>query len=302
MQEILTRAGCFVAIIVLGYLLRRIGWFKKEDFDPISTIVIRVTLPAAIIVSFNGRHIDLSLLVLILLGFLTGLIYMILGYLMNLRHGRGQKAFDVLNLPGYNIGCFTQPFVQSFLGSTGVVITSLFDTGNAIVCLGGAYGVANLIKDGSKFSVMRVVRTLLKSVPFDTYLIMLALCLMNISLPGPVASLAQTIADASPFMAMFMLGVGFELQADREHIKYIVKYMLIRYSLAVVFALLFYYCTSFSLEIRQTLAILVFAPFCSSAPAFTAELKEDVGLASAINSISIIISVVIIVTMISVML
>lgn len=302
MQEILTRAGCFVAIILLGYFLRRIGWFKEEDFSVISTIVLKITLPAAIIVSFNGSSIDLSMLSIILLGFGGGFIYMLIGFLMNLRKGRAEKAYDVLNLPGYNIGNFTLPFVQSFMGSTGVIVTSLFDTGNAVVCLGGAYGVASLIKDGARFSVKRVLKTLLKSVPFCTYLIMLALCLLNISLPGPVASLAQTIANAAPFMAMFMIGVGFKLEADRAHIRYIVKYMLIRYSVATVLALVLYYCTGFSLEIRQTMAILVFAPFCTSAPAFTAELGEDVGLSSAINSISIIISVTIIITLVSVML
>jgi hypothetical protein len=33
MHEILVRAGCFVAIIILGYTLRRIGFFKAEDFS-----------------------------------------------------------------------------------------------------------------------------------------------------------------------------------------------------------------------------------------------------------------------------
>ena len=32
MIDILTRAGCFVAIILLGVILRRVGFFKREDF------------------------------------------------------------------------------------------------------------------------------------------------------------------------------------------------------------------------------------------------------------------------------
>ena len=32
MQEILGRAGCFIAIIVLGYVLRKINFFKESDF------------------------------------------------------------------------------------------------------------------------------------------------------------------------------------------------------------------------------------------------------------------------------
>lgn len=56
MLEILIRAGSFVAIIVLGYVLRRIGVFKKEDFSTLSAIVIKITLPAAIITSFAARR------------------------------------------------------------------------------------------------------------------------------------------------------------------------------------------------------------------------------------------------------
>ena len=301
MQEILIRAGCFVAIIILGVLLRRIGWFQEKDFSVLSTVVLKLTLPASIVVSFNGSKIDMSLLILILLGLGGGLIYMGLGYLINLRRGSSERAFAVLNMAGYNIGNFTMPFVQSFLGSSGVIITSLFDTGNAMVCLGGAYGVAGMVKDGSRFSVVRVVKTVFKSVPFCTYLVMLALCLMKLSLPGAVMSFVQIIANAAPFMAMLMIGVGFRLKLDKANLGYIVKYILIRYGVAAILACLIYFCTGFSFEVRRTLVILVFAPFCTAAPAFTSALGEDVGLSSAINSISIIVSIVIDVALLSVM-
>ncbi|MBQ3258329.1 MAG: hypothetical protein IJA67_13095 [Oscillospiraceae bacterium] len=67
MQDILIKAGCFVAIIILGYTMKRIGVLKQEDFMVLSKIVIRITTPAAIAVSFAGKVIDLSLLLLILL-------------------------------------------------------------------------------------------------------------------------------------------------------------------------------------------------------------------------------------------
>ena len=55
MQEILVRAGCFVAIILLGYTLRKVGYFKSEDFSVLSKIVIKITLPASIVYSFSGK-------------------------------------------------------------------------------------------------------------------------------------------------------------------------------------------------------------------------------------------------------
>ena len=62
MADILIKAGCYIAIILLGIVLRRVGFFKKEDFNVLAKIVIRITLPAAIIVSTAGRQISISML------------------------------------------------------------------------------------------------------------------------------------------------------------------------------------------------------------------------------------------------
>ena len=193
MLEILTRAGCFIAIIILGYTLRRVGFFKEDDFKVLSKIVLKITLPAAIITSFAGKSIDINMLSIVLVGFGGGLLYMGLGYVINKRQSREQQAFGILNLSGYNIGNFTMPFVQSFLGPIGVITTSVYDVGNAFVCLGGAFSVASIVKGNSGFSIKKILKTLTKSVAFDCYLIMIVLSLANISLPNAVVSLAEII-------------------------------------------------------------------------------------------------------------
>lgn len=222
---------------------------------------------------------------------------------MNAKASREKKAFEILNLSGYNIGNFTLPFVQSFLGPSGVVITSLFDTGNAVICLGGAYSGAAMAKgEGKGLPVVRIAKTLIKSVPFDTYMIMTALCLLGIRLPEQAISFAGIIADSNAFMAMLMIGVGFKLSGDKAQMGTIVKLMAVRYGVAAVLSACFYFLLPMPLEYRQTLAILVFAPIASAAPAFTADLKGDIGLSSAINSISILISICCIVAVVGLVL
>ena len=49
MQDILVRAGCFVAIIILGWFLRKINFMDETAFPVLSKIVIKITLPAAIV-------------------------------------------------------------------------------------------------------------------------------------------------------------------------------------------------------------------------------------------------------------
>ena len=295
MQEILGRAGCFIAIIVLGYVLRKKNYFKEGDFTVLSKIVLRITLPAAIVYSFAGKEIDLALLSLALISLAQGIIYMLVMYLLNSKRGKEAQAFEMLNTAGSNIGNFTMPFAQGFLGPMGVITTSLFDVGNACICLGGAYSMASIVKGGGKFSPMKILKALTKSVAFDCYVIMVFLTIFKIQLPNVVVSFAEIIANGNAFLAMLMIGVGFKLNGDRSQIGSIIRILSVRYAVALVIALGCYFLLPFSLEVRQALVILAFSPIASAAPAFTGDLKGDVGLSSAVNSISIVCSIVFIV-------
>ncbi|MBP3656753.1 MAG: AEC family transporter [Clostridia bacterium] len=302
MLSILMRAGSFIAIIALGYLLRKAGFFKAEDFDTLAKISIRITLPCAIITSFAGKEIDMALLSLPLMALACGAVYIAIGFMMNRGNDREIRAFDMLNLAGYNIGTFVIPFAQSFLGAMGVVAVSIFDTGNAVICLGGAYSLASMVKDGSGFSLRRLARALGTSVPFVTYILMLSMNLLSLPVPAFVRSVAEVGSGANAFVAMLMIGVGFRLEANRSQLGHIARIIGIRYALATVFALCFYFLTPFALEIRQALVILAFAPIGSAVPAFTREMKSDAGLSSAINSIAMVISITVIVSLLLIML
>ena len=301
MLDIIVRAGSFIAIIALGFILRRIGFFKEQDFDILAKICIRITLPCAIITSFSGKTIDPALLTLPLMALACGAIYIALGYVFNRKRDRETQAFSMLNLAGYNIGTFVIPFAQSFLGPMGVVAVSIFDTGNAVICLGGGYSVASMVKDGGGFSARRLARSLGTSVPFITYMTMLVMNLVHLNVPGFVLSVAEVGSGANAFMAMLMIGVGFRLSADRTQLAKIGRLLAVRYTVAAVYALAFYFLTPFALEIRQALVLLAFAPIGSAVPAFTREMDSDVGLSSAINSIAMVISIAIIVVLLVVM-
>ena len=302
MAEILTRAGCFVAIILLGFVLRRVGFFKEGDFRVLSQITLKITLPAAVVVSFSEMTVELSMLYIVLLALGGGLLYIAAAFLINIRSDRTQRAFDVLNLPGYNIGLFAMPFVQSFLGPVGAVTTSLFDVGNAFVCLGGSYGVASSVKEGGSISFNRIGKALLTSVPFMTYVVMITLNLTGLRLPDVVLSFADIIRSANTFMAMLMIGVGFQLQINGRKLWQIAKLVTLRYLIAAGLAAIFYFVLPFSLEIRQTLVLLAFSPIGAAVPAFTGEMKGDVGLSSAVNSVCILCSIVFMTVLMLVML
>lgn len=293
MTDILIKAIAFASIILVGYLLRQKGFFKEEDFYVLSKIVLKITLPAAIVANFSTMELEVSMLSICLFGLSGGVILIGFIWLINTGKPNERKGFDVLNVAGYNIGNFTMPFIQGFLGTTGLAAASLFDTGNSIICLGGACSMAMAaMRTGQKQTIRDLVRPLLKSVPFIAYVTMTILTLMNIRLPKICISFAQTVGGANAFLALLMVGVGFKLSFQPDKIATIFRVLSVRYGISIVLAVVFYLFAPFELEIRQAFAVLVFSPIASAAPAYAGELGMDVGLSSVINSLSVVISII----------
>ena len=289
MSAVLLKAGCFFLIILMGYGLKKIGLLHQTDLPVFSKLVTKITLPAAIIHNFSQATMDVSMLVIVLIGFLCSGAYAVIGYGLFARGTREQKAFGLVNASGYNIGCFTMPFVQGFLGAPGVACTSLFDTGNAVVCTGGSYAVAMSVAgkggNGDKHQIRRIVVQLLKSVPFDCYVIMTALTMAGLRLPVFADQVAETVGNANTFLSMTMIGLGLELHMTREQTGSVAKILGTRFVISAVLAVLFY-------QFRRTLAILMFGPVSALGVAYTSMLDGDINLASAVNSASIILGIV----------
>lgn len=290
---VLMKALAFISIILLGYVLKKKGFFHAKDFFLLSRIVIKITLPSAIVANFSKISMDTSMLILCVCGIICNVVMVTIGYTINIRKSGERKAFDMLNLSGYNIGNFTMPFVQSFLGPVGFAATSLFDAGNAVMCTGVTFSLASAVNgEDEKASLLTIVKTLFSSIPFDAYIVMTLLAVLNLKLPGVLISFAETAGGANAFLALLMLGIGFEIHADREKLTEIVKVLFIRYGVAIALSVGFYKLAPFSMEIRQALAIVVLGPVSSVSPAFTGKIDGDVELASAINSLSIIVSII----------
>lgn len=293
MEVVLMKAFAFVFIIAMGYGLKRKGFFHAQDFYLLSKINIRITLPAAIIANFSKISMDMSMLIICIVGIACNAATMAVGYLISIGKERDEKAFDMLNLSGYNIGSFTTPFVQNFLGPVGVAATSLFDTGNAVMCTGLNFTVASMVSGGEeKPSPAGILRSLLSSLPFDVYLVMTTLTMLKLRIPQAAVTVAETIGGANAFVAMLMIGIGFEIRADKEKLKLMARILAVRFGMAAALALGFYFLAPFELEVRQAIAICVIGPITSVCPAYVGRLKGDIELSSAINSLAILIGVV----------
>ena len=184
MEEALFKVLSFITFIMLGYLLRRLSILKAETFRVLSGIVFYITLPCIIITSINGVPVTSEMLWLVALGALCNVLMVATGYGMTHGKARQERAFSMLNLSGYNIGTFAMPFVAGFLPPTGFLATCLFDAGNAIMCTGGTYALANSVTDASQhLSIKSFLRNVFSSIPFCIYLIMIVMAFLHLALP-----------------------------------------------------------------------------------------------------------------------
>lgn len=291
----LTRPMSYVLVILLGYALKRAGFFGREDHRLLSKIMINITLPCAVVQAFDGFVREGQMFLIVGIGFLCAFLPMAIMYLCTRGVNTRTRAYRMLNIGGYNIGCFSLPLVQAFFGSAGVVAACMFDTGNAVMMTGGSYAMTStLLKTGGeeRESMGQILLKFLKSAPFDTYMVMIALAAVGISLPDAVFALVSPAAQANGFVAMLMIGMMFEPAGDPCLLKETARELLWRYAFAAVFALAIYFLTPFDVVVRQTLCVICFAPLSSLAPIYTDRCHSDVALAGFTNSASIAVSLV----------
>ncbi len=293
MSAILVRACFFLLMVVLGYVMKKLGILSKEDGVAVSRVVLNITLPCAIMISFRSFVFEWSYMAIPLVSFVSNWILLGLGYAVSRRGGRNEKIFYMLELPAYNIGNFTLPFVSGLLGATGVVATCLFDMGNSPMCLGISCMLASLaIGENSGHSVMGSIMRLFTKPSFVVYVVMLTLSIFSLSLPDAVFDFVSLISPANGPMAMIMIGLMLEFSSDRTKLKEVVIVNVLRLLVAIAVAVLFFTLTPFPYEVRKAVAITAFAPISSTSSAFVAEMKGDVELVGFASTVSIVISLV----------
>ena len=293
MLTILISAGSLIAIIILGYVLKRCGFFSMDDFSTISKLIIKITLPCAVITNFDKIQVETGLLWIAIIGIACNLIMSGFGYFLHRKHSPAEKAFAVVNFSGYNIGSFAMPYVQSFLGPLGILSVCIFDSGNSIMCTGSTYSLAVGIKGNEKPTVKAFLSRTLSSIPILTYVTMMILSICRIHLPEFVLSFADVVGKANPFLAMMTLGIAFEIHLSKDKVKQLLQMLFVRYGISVLLALSFFFLLPFPLEIRQGLVLISFAPISGLCTLFTEKIDGDVHFSGTISSISIVLSVAI---------
>ncbi len=290
----------FVLVILLGHMLKRFGFFEKNEYKLLSKIMMNITLPCAVIHAFDGFERQGRMFWLVGIGLLFAFLPALLVYLGTRGMDARTRAFRMLNVSGYNVGCFSMPLIQAFFGSRGMVAACMFDTGNAVMMTGGLYAMTStLLHTGGKEqeSVGQIILKFLKSVPFDTYMVMILIAAAGIKIPQAVFELTRPAAQANAFIAMLMIGMMFEPTGDKQLLVETARLIVFRLMFASVTACVVYFLTPFDLLVRQVIAVICFAPLSGLSPVYTDRCHGDTAMSSFMNSVSIAVSLIVMVAL-----
>ena len=296
MLKLITQSIGYITLITLSYILKRIGIFSKKDKDVLGKLLMYIMLPCAFVSNFSSFTKIKGIISFILIGLGANILLIITGRLMSRKKNNKDRAMYVIECSGYNIGAFTIPFVSSFLSESDVIVASLFDIGNSIMCIGGVYPLAKgfVEKIGSrKENIKTFLKNLFKSVPFDTYLIMLTISLLGMRLPEMVNSIAHTIGKSSIIITMIMIGIAFEINVSKEDILDIIKIIIIRYGVSLIIALMILKFFNFEDSIKKVLIISIMAPSTSISPTYCNLCKCNSKVYGAVSSLTVPISIAI---------
>ena len=158
---------------------------------------------------------------------------------------------------------------------------------------GGSYALVTTLlhlDTGDNGSVQTPVwKRFLGSIPFDTYMLMLVFSSIGIQIPGWLDALLEPVYQANSFLAMLMIGMMLRPVHGSAALRNTMRVILGRLAFACIFSLSIYHFAPLSLEMRQVLAVTVFAPVSTLAPIYTEKCKGDTAVSSFTASVSIVI-------------
>ena len=161
------------------------------------------------------------------------------------------------------------------------------------MCFGVNAAIAHSISgNDGKIKIKQVIKKILTSPVFITYVVLIALKLLNIDLPNVFLELTSVAGGANAFLAMLCIGILFQFKLSKENWKLVGILLSLRISVLVCISLIIYFLIPLPEDIKIALCVILMAPCPSAAPALTESYGGDGGVSAVINSISIPLSMI----------
>lgn len=286
-----------ILLIALGYILKKLKFFKASDGNVLATLVLNVTLPSLVIVNLNGTNLDLSLGWLPILMLLYGVIAKVfIIWLFKKNYNNQVRGTVGMMAASVNIGLFAYPLVSKIWPETGLLYFGMIDIGTAIIMFGVTYFVGSYFNEaGDQFDFKKMGLKLITTVPLMTYMIMFILNIMSIKIPGKAIDFFDIISQANLPLSMILLGLFLNFKIEKAYLPIVIKYLLFHYGFGLFMGLLVYFFLPVDDPMIKTSLLLAWLlPVGVSVLSYAITFKyKTLPIIGMTTNISIVISIVI---------
>ena len=98
-MEMLENSAVYLFVLFGGYVLKRLGVFDADDARTLSKIIMKITLPAAILKGFAGVDLTVYLVRIAVMTVVLNAALLGAGVLFSRRRSSGAVSYTHLTLP-----------------------------------------------------------------------------------------------------------------------------------------------------------------------------------------------------------
>jgi predicted permease len=290
MNDVFLKILPIILIFILGYFLKSIHLFKKEEGDLFLKVVFYVVFPASILISVPTLPLTPDVIALPCIAICIVLTTGVLSYCIGKQFNLLDTTFGV-----FIIACmimnsgFILPFFIAVYGNKGLALVMLMDIGNALVVFSVVYSVACKYGTNKKSSM---IKKLLYSPPLLSIIIALILNYTHTPLPEIITPFLQSLSYLVTPLIMLALGIYFTPSFVK--IKPLISIIFIRVGIGFLLGILF--VKLFNLEGVSRLVVLIgaSAPVGYNTVVFSSLENLDKEFATSVVSVSILLGLILV--------
>ncbi len=294
MLSSLSNSFVLLLMIALGYALKRRGVIGPQHRKLFLTLILNVTMPAAIIAGF-----DMSLnLGTLLVPFLIGCASCALLNTIAIVWTRGQpgkiRALTLLMSCGFLIAPFTIPFAQANMPQVFMALAA-FDVAQSLFNMGTNFVLASALatetRSAAAFSPKRLLHSMLHSAPLVTYFSLLLLRALNWHLPAFALNFFGKVGAANLFLGMTFIGLVLDFRLELDTLRQLARIFAIRYGVALAVSLLCFFVLPLPTLFAKGVTLCLLSPISNASMAYCEMLGCDSKAYGAASSISFLVGI-----------
>lgn len=285
-------------LIVVGYIVGKVGIITEKGQRELSDLVLKVTMPATIILAlqleYTQERFNTALRIMGIVA-ISYLVMIILAKLLARMHKVSSGQKDIIEVASVlpNTSFMGYPIVLSILGGEALFFAVL-GSGLIFEIVAWTYGAFTISKNAEENIETNLVKDILLSPGILAIIIGFILFMFSITIPEPLNSTMGLLSQVTSPLAMVVVGILLSRSDIKECVTSIRLYMVALVRL-LIFPLLIFFVLSLlgftGMEIVIPV-IMLGMPTAAYTAMFAANVGNDANLASQIVFVSSLLSLI----------